>query len=824
MFDIARKIEGLNRHSSTHAAGVVIADRPLAEYAALCTPVAGGDVTTQWTMDDVAKVGLLKMDFLGLRTLTIVQIAVSLIRKHRDEVLDIDNIPLDDPDTYALFQRGDTNGVFQFGSSGIRQMLIKLGPDKIEDLIAANALYRPGPLGAGQVDEFIKRKHDPSLITFEHPILEECLGESYGIMATQEQVMLMVHKLAGLSMSRALTLVKAISKKKEEYIKATHGDFIEGAVNNGVPKTLAERIFDLIVYFGGYGFNRAHSTAYAVLAYKTAYLKAHYPVEFMAATLTCESSDISKVVDFVDEARKMGLEVLPPCVNKSDVEFDVEDGKVRYGLSAIKGVGGKAAEAIVAARQEHGPYTSLYDFCETVDLRAVNKQSTETLIKCGAFDCTGARRSQMALILDSALRCGSQVQTDRQRGQGSLFGGSGSTEAPVMQAPLPDVPEWPETQVLALERETLGVYMSSHPLAAHEQLLAEFSTLSISDALTAQDGTALFVGGLVEGLDTQVTKSGRAAGKRMARFSLEDLQAAIQCVMFGEDYERAGAALESGKPFFLRGSVSLRTGEPNLIVTEVFAFDEVRRRFGESLVITLGAEAMTEANIERIKTTLARSPGRCHVFFELHDDGQVHVVQAGHDMKVTLSDPLCDTLAKLVGPRNLRINPKPGQRASSQRHLVKGKNRMTPRPNILFLMSDQHRADLAGYAGNNIVRTPTLDRLAETGVVFRNAYTPSPVCVPARQCLAPLPVNSLVTPTTRCAAASSITRGRTRCRAGPSASPRTLRLAKNISKTASRRNSPDTTRHPAPASGRISARSKKPARPMALTKNLTAPR
>jgi DNA polymerase III subunit alpha len=666
MFDIARRIEGLNRHSSTHAAGVVIADRPLVEYTALCTP-GGGDVTTQWTMNDVADVGLLKMDFLGLRTLTIVQTAARLIEKNRGERLDIENIPLDDPDTYALFQRGDTNGVFQFGSSGIRQMLVKLGPDKIEDLIAANALYRPGPLAAGQTDEFIKRKHDPSLVVFEHPILEECLGESYGIMATQEQVMLIVHKLAGLSMSKALTLVKAISKKKTAYIEATHGEFIEGAVKNDVPKSLAERIFELIVYFGGYGFNRAHSTAYAVLAFRTAYLKAHYPVEFMAATLTCESGSIETVVRFVDESRKMGIDVLPPCVNKSNVEFDVEDGKARYGLSAIKGVGEKAAEAIVAAREEGGPYTSLYDFCESVDLRAVNKQVVETLVKCGGFDCTGARRAQMALVVDGALRLGSQTQQDRERGQGNLFGGGGGAADEPEQISLPNVAEWPETAMLANERETLGVYMSSHPLARHEQLLREFSTLSISDALNAGDGTAIFVGGLVEGLTTQVTKSGRAAGKRMARFVLEDTNTSILCVMFGEDFEREGELLEAGQPVFLRGTVSHRTNEPNIIVAETFRFDHVRHRFSESLAIALREETAGEETIEKIKAVLQRHTGRAAVFFQIPDvDGRAHVVQAGAELRVTISDALCEALTPIVGPNNVRIKPK-SDRAKSDR-------------------------------------------------------------------------------------------------------------------------------------------------------------
>ena len=659
LFDIARKVEGLNRHSSTHAAGVVIADRPLTEYTPLCKP-GGGDVTTQWPMNDVAAVGLLKMDFLGLRTLTIVQDALDVIEKSTGERVDIENIPLDDEETFALFQRGDTNGVFQFGSSGIRAMLRELKPDKVEDLIAANALYRPGPLGAGQVDEFIKRKHDPASVTYEHPILEDCLGESYGIMATQEQVMLMVHKLAGLSMSRALTLVKAISKKKTDYIEATHEDFIQGAMANDVPKSLAERIFELIVFFGGYGFNRAHSTAYALLAYKTAYLKAHYPAEFMAAVLTCESGTIDNVVRFVEEARKnMGLNVLPPCVNGSRPKFSVEDGSVRYGLSAIKGVGGKAAEAIADARETHGAFKNFYDFCDTVDLHAVNKQVVETLIKCGAFDCTGARRAQLAAVSDAALRIGAAVQQDRERGQKSLFDTSPDPEIEAnVQETLPDVPEWPENTLLAHERETLGLYMSSHPLASHEQLLAAFSSLRVEETAKADDNTPVFIGGMIEGLRTTITKSGRAAGKKMARFTLEDLTGSVDCVMFGEDFEREGANVQAGHPVFVRGVVSHRMGEPSVRVTDTFTFDQVRPKFTDSVTIALDREAANESTFAEIRKQLELSDGRVPVFLEIPDeDGRTVILETGPDLKVAVTDGLCQRLADLVGAAHVVLRP-----------------------------------------------------------------------------------------------------------------------------------------------------------------------
>ncbi len=659
LFDIALRIEGLNRHASTHAAGVVIADRPLREYTPLCTP-GGKEVTTQWPMDDVATAGLLKMDFLGLRTLTIVQTAVDLIRDTRGNDLDIDAVPLDDEETYRLFQAGRTTGVFQFGSSGMQAMLQKLKPDKFEDLIAANALYRPAALNAGQVDEFIKRKHNPELITYEHPVLEECLAESYGVMATQEQVMMIVHKLAGLSMSRALTLVKAISKKKTDYIEETRSDFIEGAIKNDVPRALAERIFELIVFFGGYGFNRSHSTAYAMLAYKTAFLKAHYPVEFMAATLTCESGTIDKVIKFVEEARNMGLEVLCPCVNRSRSEFTVEDDRIRYGLNAIKGVGEKAAEAIVAARSEHGPFQSFYDFCDTIDLHAVNKQVVEALIKCGAMDCFGVRRSQMMLVLEPALRIGAAAQRDRERGQIGLFGGGGDPEVEEAAAEaMPDVPEWPESKLLANEREALGVYISSHPLARHEALLKTFSTLEAEQAAEAEDATPVFIGGLAENVQITITKTGRSAGKPMARFELEDLTGSIECVMFAEDYERAGEHLESGQPVFIRGFVSHRMGRPNIRVNETFDFAKVAYRFTESVVISLPRERTDDDTLRELKKIIERNPGQAAVYLEMSDnDGTTYVVKAGNGLLVGVTEPFRRDVAKLIGEHNLRLEPK----------------------------------------------------------------------------------------------------------------------------------------------------------------------
>jgi DNA polymerase-3 subunit alpha len=654
LFEIALRVEGLNRSLSTHPAGVVIADKPLDEYVPLCKQ-GEGEVTTQWPMNDIATVGLLKMDFLGLRTLTIVQDAVDLVRETTGDELDLDRIPLDDAKTFELFQRGDTNGVFQFGSSGIRAMLVKIKPERVEHLIAANALYRPGPLNGGEVDRYIECRHDPSKVEYEHPILEECLAESYGIMATQEQVMMIVHKFAGFTMGKALKLVKAISKKKESYIEDSRAKFYAGSVENGIPKDLAERVFNLIVFFGGYGFNRAHSTAYAILAYKTAYLKAHYPVEFMAATLTGESGTIDDIVNFVGECRRMGVEVLGPSVNASRTQFTVEDGKVRYGLCAIRGVGGRAADAIGEARDGHGPFTSLFDFCETVDLTAVNRQTLETLIKCGAFDWADASREQMLAALDGAMRAGADVQRDRRNGQKSLFGAAAATTGPPVEPSLPVVAPWPSAQRLEYERETLGFYLTGHPLDEHRELLREFDTHTAAQIEGAEDGDPVLIGGLVREFDTRITQSGRSAGKRMARFVLEDLTGSVACTVFGETYEREARPQADGECVFVRGNVSRRGSRPSITVTDALPFQRMRSRFTDIVYLLVQDDRADDAVLKRLLALLQRYQGRTTVIVEIQEGDEVTAVQASSSLKVQVSDALVAELERLLGPGSVRL-------------------------------------------------------------------------------------------------------------------------------------------------------------------------
>ncbi len=434
LLDIARKLEGTNRNAGTHAAGVVIANGPLTDYVPVQRVIRKNDdagakrdeaiITTQWVMGDLEKVGMLKMDFLGLRTLTLLDNAVRLIEKTRGEKIDIYKLPLDDPETYKLLQRGDAKGVFQFESDGIRDLLKRLKPDNIRDIIACTALYRPGPLNGGMVDAYINCKHGREKPVYVHPVMEEVLSETYGVMVYQEQIMRILNKLGGIELSSAYACIKAISKKKQETIDEQKANFIRGASERGVERRTAEDIFALIVYFGGYGFNKSHSAAYALVSYQTAYLKTHYTPEFMAALLSSEIDDGNKrdiMVQHIDDAKRFGVAVLPPSVNSSEALFSVADGQIVFGLTAIKGFGRGSAEEVVRARTEGGPFKDLFDFCERVDPRAVNKTAIEKLIMAGALDCLGGHRAQLIHALPRAIQAAAERQNDRRLGQRNLF-------------------------------------------------------------------------------------------------------------------------------------------------------------------------------------------------------------------------------------------------------------------------------------------------------------------------------------------------------------------------------------------------------------------
>ncbi len=551
-------------------------------------------IITQYDGSCVEKCGLLKMDFLGLRTLTVLERARQLAEKNHDVTLDLAKLDLDDPRVYALFVRGETKGVFQFESAGMREVLMKIKPNRLEDLIAANALYRPGPME--YIDAYVARKHGEAWTT-PHPVMTEVLQETYGIMVYQEQVSRMVNRLGGVELKKAFRLAKAISKKKTKMIEAMREPFLEGAVDKGVAREVADRVFEDILKFGGYAFNKSHSTGYAIVAFQTAYLKVYYPTEYMAALLTFEMGSTEKVVEYIDECKRMSIRVMPPDINVSENDFTViksgpAGGVIRFGLEAIKGAGEKAVSAIRQAREQGGPFKSIFDFCERVELTAVNRAVIEALIKSGAFDSTGAMRKALTEVLDDAIRHGAQTAADRRAGQMSLFG----TEAEASAMVTPKIPasEWSEAEMLAHEKATLGFYVTQHPLAAHEAVLAKYATADTGQLRQCSEGQDVIVGGIISKIRSMTTKKGRKAGQKMAVVTLEDLRGQVEVLLFSEELARCQSDLALESVVFVRGRVDRRREEPSLRVSEVVPIDRADERLCMTVLIRIDCASMAE--------------------------------------------------------------------------------------------------------------------------------------------------------------------------------------------------------------------------------------
>jgi DNA polymerase-3 subunit alpha len=666
LIDIARKLEGTNRNAGTHAAGVVIANGPLSDYVPLQRIVRKGDdgggkhddtvITTQWGMGDLEKVGLLKMDFLGLRTLTLLDNAVKLIEKTRGRRIDLQRLPLDDAKTFALLQRGDARGVFQFESDGIRELLKRMRPDNIRDLIACNALYRPGPLGGGMVDAYVNRKHGREKPAYPHKVMEEVLGETYGVMVFQEQVMRILNRLGGIDLSSAYACIKAISKKKQEIIDERRAEFLKGAQQRGVDEATAREIFDLITYFGGYGFNKSHSAAYALLGYQTAYLKAHYTPEFMAALLSSEIEDGNKrdiLVQHMEDARRLGVEVLPPDVNSSEVEFAVAQDKILFGLTAIKGVGRGAAQEIIRARRESGSFKDLFDFCERVDLRIVPRPAVERLIKAGAFDRFGGWRSQWMAVLPKALQAAGEVQEDRRSGQRNFLDllASGSAEAvPAAQA-LPDIPEWSNSERLKNEKEALDFYFSSHPLAQHENELRRLASHTVEELGQLGANQEVILGGMLTQVRFQNTKKARNGNSRYVRCKLEDFTGAVECVMWPDDFLRYKDEFQEDRVCVVKGMVERTREEPGLVLSRIFSLPQAQQLLTKWLKLTLNLAVHNADAIEQVARVLQRSSGACPVYLEVRDAaGRRCRLKAGENYRVNPSPVLTGELEMVLGP------------------------------------------------------------------------------------------------------------------------------------------------------------------------------
>jgi DNA polymerase-3 subunit alpha len=671
LIDIARKLEGTNRNAGTHAAGVVIANGPITDYVPVLRVVRkdedGGKqgeaaVTTQWVMGDLEKVGMLKMDFLGLRTLTLLDAAVRLIAKTRGQKIDLHKLPLDDPRTYALLQRGDAKGVFQFESDGIRELLKRLRPDSIRDLIACNALYRPGPLGGGMVDAYINRKHGREKPVYEHPVMEEVLAETHGVLCYQEQIMRILNKLGGIELSSAYACIKAISKKKQEIIDQRRADFVAGAVQRGVERKTAEEIFGLIVYFGGYGFNKSHSAAYAMLGYQTAYLKAHYTPEFMAALLSSEIDDGNKrdvLVDHIADARRLGVEVLPPDVNASDGEFTVRDGKIVFGLVAIKGVGRSAAAEVARARTEGGPFKDLFDFCERVDPRLLNRATIERLVKAGAMDRFAAHRAQLMALVPGALQSAAERQNDRRVGQRNLFetnafgqdldSGNGKANG-AADSLLPAVEPWPETEKLKYEKEVLDFYFSSHPLAQHEDELRRYGSHRVAELNGLPADQEVTLAGMLTQVQFRNTKKARNGNSRYLLCRLEDFSGTARCVMWPDDLARLKAEVKDDDVCIVRGTIDRSREEVNVVLTRILSLEQAKGQLAKELHLLLRLGRQQPDDVDRLAEILRQTPGPCQVIVTVKDGADKRcVLKLGRAFAVNPATFAREQLEDLLG-------------------------------------------------------------------------------------------------------------------------------------------------------------------------------
>jgi DNA polymerase-3 subunit alpha len=682
VLDIAMALEGLHRQAGMHAAGVVIGDKPLWEYVPVYRPSGEEGLITQFAKDEVELAGLVKFDFLGLKTLTVIQDALDLINRGRAEAdkITTEIIPIDDAPLYELISRGDTAGVFQMESSGFTEMVRKLKPSCFEDVIAAGALYRPGPLDAGMVDVFINRKHGREKVTYPHPRLEPILKDTYGVIVYQEQVMQISQVLGGYSLGRADLLRRAMGKKKAEVMAKERAGFLEGCEKNSVDPKVAGEIFDLMEKFAEYGFNKSHSAAYAMITVQTAWLKAHYPVEFIAALLTSEKDNTDKIVRHIGEARADGLEVLPPDVNESELSFGAaagsagSRGKIRFGLGAIKGVGESAIEAIMEARKE-GRFKGLSDFCERVDARRVNKKCLEALIKSGAFDFEGQPRQRLFLAIDKVVERGAGIQRDKITGQSSLFG---LISTPVKQADprvlYGDAAEWPEKVKLTFEKEAMGFYVSGHPLDAFRKELGRYAKPT-SAVQSVREGEKITVAGVVAVIRERPTKS----GKRMAFLTLEDTSGTVEVICFpgggggggppepGEKrreprlgFEQWETLLKSDQALLVTGKVQVKSQDDGerkaeLVAEEIRSLAEVREKRAKRLRISVDAERVDPDKLKQLKDELDRNPGTLPVTLELEVNGEA-TAEIAVASKVKVSDELLAFADRLFGSQAAEVS------------------------------------------------------------------------------------------------------------------------------------------------------------------------
>lgn len=647
MLEVALLLEGLPRHASTHAAGVVVADKPLNEYLPLFKGKEG-ETITQFDMNYVEKLGLVKFDFLGLRNLTVIKNCLALIEKQGKTPPDLLNLDYDDDKTFELLQRADTTGVFQLESSGMKDLILRLKPASFSDIVALVALYRPGPLDSGMADTYVERKNGREEVAYLFPELEDVLKETYGVILYQEQVMKIAGVLANYTMADADGLRKAMGKKIVAMMEEHRELFMKGANENNHDAKKAKELFDLMEKFGGYGFNKSHSAAYALIAYQTAYLKANFALEFIAALMTSERSNSDAVIKYMDECRTHDIKVLPPDVNNSDAHFTVSDGCIRFGMAAIKNVGEAAIESIVEVRDQEGPFESLYDFCERVNSSKVNKKVLEALIKCGAFDSCNIRRSQMMAILEDALEHGSRIQKEKADSQLDLFADSNmGAQVPVSTPKMPDIEEWDDNMLLSLEKEALGFYITGHPLDKYEKIIQTYTTVNSLSIQEKENEAVIRIGGSLKILKIHKTKK----GDMMAFSAIEDQYGSIEVVVFPNLYAKVHQMLANEDIAILEGEVQKNENMVKLIANVIVPIEKASEEWTNGVLIQVDSQKNTTQDLEELKSIIDLYPGDCTACLKINieKDKPSVLVKLSDEYKTSVEPQFFKQVEKLLG-------------------------------------------------------------------------------------------------------------------------------------------------------------------------------
>lgn len=657
MLEVAKLLEGLPRHASTHAAGVVVSDKPLCEYLPLFRGKEG-ETITQFDMNYTEKQGLVKFDFLGLRNLTVIKNCIGLIEKQGKEPPDLLHLDYEDKKTFELLQNSDTTGVFQLESSGMKELISRLKPASFSDIVALVALYRPGPLDSGMADSYVERKHGREKVEYLFPELEQVLDETYGVILYQEQVMKIGGVLANYTMAQADGLRKAMGKKKVDMMEEHRKLFMGGAKENGHDPKKAEELFNLMEKFGGYGFNKSHSAAYALISYQTAYLKANFPIEFIAALMTSERSNSDAVLKYIDECRVHDIKVLPPAVNKSDVFFTVEDGAIRFGMAAIKGVGDSIVEIIVKIREKDGPFESLYDFCERISTNKANKKVLEALIKCGAFDSTGDKRSQMMAVLEDALDHGSRIQKEKADSQLDLFADSGmGVSLPTSIPKMPNIDEWEDNTLLELEKESLGFYITGHPMDKYSDIIKKYASHNTTTLQDVANERMIRIGGTLKVLKIHKTKK----GDMMAFCAIEDQAATVEVVVFPNLYAKTHTFLSQEQIVILEAEVQKTENAVKLLGEKIVPIDQAETEWTSGIVIQVDAEKHGMDVFDQLKPVVERYPGDCIALFKIRID-QDHpevMVKLGDEYRADAHPEFFNEVEKILGPDTIETKCAP---------------------------------------------------------------------------------------------------------------------------------------------------------------------